>query len=106
MKQLLSTLSFLWALPVLAAVNVPLTVQEAIYPGSVAGVSRSNDPVSVGVPLPDDPNTGVSDVNQLTLTGANVGQFRVLGRWPSGRIKWVLVDTQASLAPGQTNRSI
>ena len=34
-----------------AAVNVPLTVQEAIYPGSVAGVTRLNQPFCMGVPL-------------------------------------------------------
>jgi hypothetical protein len=105
MKHLL-TLSVLSTLQVWAAVNVPLTVQEAIYPGSVAGVTRTADPLTVGVPLPDDASTGVNDVNQLTLTGAPVGQFRVLGRWPSGRIKWVLVDTLASLTAGQTNTSI
>lgn len=105
-RSLLSLSSTFWALPLLAAVNVPLTVQEAIYPGSIAGVNRTGDPVSAGVPLPDDPATGLSDVNQLTLTGAGAGQFRVLGRWPSGRIKWVLVDTQASLSAGQTNTAI
>jgi YetA-like protein/Bacterial Ig-like domain (group 1)/Dockerin type I domain len=101
---LLSNLVIL--LPLAAAVNVPLTIQEAIYPGSVAGISRTGDPVTAGIPLPDDPVNGVSDVNQLTLSGASVGQFRVLGRWPSGRIKWVQVDTQASLAAGQKNTSI
>ena len=93
-------------LPLYAAVNVPLTVQEAIYPGSIAGINRTAEPLTVGVPLPDDPNTGVSDVNRLTLSGAAVGQFRVLGRWPSGRIKWVLVDTQADIVAGQPNTAI
>ena len=83
-----------------AAGNVPLTIQEAIYPGSVAGINRTNDPVTVGIPLPDDQTSGTTDVSQLTLTGATAGQFRVLGRWPSGRIKWVLVDTLASLSAG------
>jgi hypothetical protein len=92
--------------PLWAGVSVPLTVQEAVYPGSVTGVNRTTDPVTVGIPLPDDPVTGVSDASQLTLSGANVGQFRVLGRWPSGRIKWVLVDTQASLSAGQKNTAI
>src|ERR1044072_1930552 len=67
----------------MAAVNVPLIVQEAIYPGSPSGVARTSDPVTIAIPLPDDPTTGLSDVNQLTLSGASVGQFRVLGRWPS-----------------------
>jgi hypothetical protein len=98
--------ALLFVLPANAAVNAPLTVQEALYSGSVAGVNRTAEPVTVGVPLPDNATSGASDVNQLTVSGASVGQFRVLGRWPSGRIKWVLVDTQASLNAGQTNTSI
>jgi hypothetical protein len=89
-----------------AAVMIPLTVQETIYQGGVSGITRNADPVTVGIPLPDDPSTGVSDVSQLSLTGASAGQFRVLGRWPSGRLKWVLVDTLASLSGGGTSTSI
>src|SRR5580700_11386065 len=100
MKKALFVLTLLGVLPGLAAVNVPLTVQEALYPGSIAGVTRTLDPVTVGIPLPDDPNTGATDISQLSLSGATVGQFRVLGRWPSGRIKWVLIDTQATLTAG------
>jgi hypothetical protein len=106
MKQVLFLLNFMVALPVWSAVNVPLTIQEALYPGSAAGVARTADPVTVGIPLPDDPIKGVTDVNQLTLNGATVGQFRVLGRWPSGRIQWVQVDTQATLSAGQKNTAI
>lgn len=90
----------------LNAASVPLTIQEALYTGSVAGISRTADPVSVGIPLPDDPVNGVTDVSQLTLTGASAGQFRVLGRWPSGRIKWVLVDTLVDIVAGQPNQSV
>lgn len=106
MKRARFSLCVLAVVPCLAALNVPLTVQETIYPGSVAGVARTSDPVTAGIPLPDDAANGVSEVSQLRLTGATVGQFRVLGRWPSGRIKWLLVDTQASLSAGQKNTSI
>ncbi len=107
MRPCILTLSVLLiTVPINAGVNVPLTVQEAIYPGSVPGVTRTADPVTTGIPLPDDPTNGVTDVSQLAISGAPVGQFRVLGRWPSGRIKWVLVDTQASLNAGQANTSI
>lgn len=106
MKKIAFALNVLLVIPGWAAVNVPLTIQETIFPGSVAGVARTLDPVTVGVPLPDSATAGITDVNQLTLAGAAVGQFRVLGRWPSGRIKWVLVDTQASLAAGQVSNSI
>jgi hypothetical protein len=88
------------------SINVPLTVQEAIYPGSVTGIARTAEPVSVGVPLPDSPTAGATDISQLSLSGASVGQFRVLGRWPSGRIKWVLVDTQVNITAGQANTSV
>lgn len=94
-------LTFAFAgLRIQAAFTIPLTIQEAIYSGGTAGVTRSAEPVTVGIPLPDDPSSGATDASQLTLTGASAGQFRVLGRWPSGRIKWVLVDTLASLAAG------
>src|SRR5262245_2427996 len=106
-KPLLVALTLsVFALVGQAAVNVPLTIQEAIYPGSIAGISRTADPVTVGIPLPDDPTNGATDISELTLTGAATGQFRVLGRWPSGRIKWVLVDTQANVNAGGVTTSI
>jgi hypothetical protein len=106
MKRSLFAFTTILALPAVAAVNVPLTVQETIYPGSIAGINRTADPVSVSVPLPDDPNNGASSPNTLTLAGASIGQFRVLGWWPSGRIKWLLIDTQANITAGQPNASI
>ncbi len=72
---------------------IPLTTQEAIYPGSTTGVARTNEPLTVGVPLPDT-SAGVTSVATLGLSGAAIGQFRCLGLWPSGRCKWALVDTQ------------
>src|SRR5581483_9501864 len=93
------------AVPVQAQLSVPLTIQEALYPGApTQGISRTQDPVTVGIPLPD--SAGIANINQLGLAGAQVGQFRVLGRWPSGNIKWVLVDTQADVTAGGQNTSI
>ena len=85
------------------SVNVPLTVQEAIYSG-VPGISRTQDPVTVGIPLPDSAN--INSTSQLGLSGALVGQFRPLGRWPSGNIKWLQVDTQTDLSAGGQNTNI
>src|SRR3989475_236909 len=82
---------------------VGLTVQEAIY-SSVAGVNRAQDPVTVGIPISD--SNQITDVSQLGLTGASAGQFRVLGRWPSGNLKWVLVDTLADVPAGGQNTNI
>lgn len=88
-----------------AQVSVKLTIQEALYPGSpTQGIARTQDPVTVGIPLADA--AGVSSISQLSLEGASLGQFRVLGRWPSGNIKWVLVDTQADLSAGGKNTGI
>lgn len=86
-----------------AQINVPITVQEAIWPG-VSGVNRTADTVTVGIPLRDADN--ITAVTQLGIQGAAAGQFRVLGRWPSGNIKWVLVDTQVSVTAGSVNQSI
>src|SRR5271166_2851382 len=88
-----------------AQLPATLTVQETLYPGApTAGEDRVQEPVTVGLPVADA--DGISDISQLGLQGASVGQFRVLGRWPSGNIQWVLVDTQADLAAGRNNGSI
>jgi YetA-like protein/Galactose oxidase, central domain len=82
---------------------VPLTIQEAIYTG-ISGLPRSQDPVTVGIPLPD--SAGIDSVSQLGLSGASLGQFRALGRWPSGNVKWLLVDTQADVRARRQNTGI
>src|SRR5689334_22902261 len=87
MKDLL--FYFLLSTSCLAAVNVPLTIRETIYPGSAQGISRGNEPVTIGVPLPD--SAGITSTSALGLTGASAGQFMVEGTWPSGNIKWVKV---------------
>src|SRR5689334_13828031 len=84
-----------------AAINVPLTVRETLYPGSMAGVARTNEPLTVGVPLPD--SAGIASTNVLGLTGATAAQFTVEGTWPSGNIKWVKVRAIVpSLSAGGT----
>jgi len=84
-------------------VHASLIIQEAIYSG-IAGLARHQEPVSVGVPIAD--SAGITSTSQLGLVGASAGQFRVLGRWPSGNIEWVLVDTLADVAAGKTDSSI
>lgn len=102
--------SLIWVLFALvpgaaAQLKVPLTIQEALYTGSpTKGIARSQEPVTVGIPVPDSAN--VKSVSQLGLSGSTVGQFRILGRWPSGNAMWVLVDAQASLAAGGKNTDI
>src|SRR4051794_40577309 len=71
------------------AISVPLTVQEKLYPGGMAGLARTNEPLTVGVPLPD--SAGITSTNVLGLTGATAAQFTVESKWPSGNLKWVKV---------------
>jgi hypothetical protein len=72
-----------------AQINVPLTVRETLYPGSMSGVARTNEPLTVGVPLPD--SAGITSTTSLGLSGATAAQFTVEGKWPDGNIKWVKV---------------
>src|SRR5579884_1115930 len=104
-RFVLILLLFAFLSPAYSQISVPLTIQEAIYPGSPTnGIDRTQGPVAVGVPIPDSAN--ISDISQLGLAGASVGQFRVLGRWPSGNIQWVLVDSQADVPAGGLNTSV
>lgn len=101
MRRLLLGLSFIPALPAWSALNVPLTIQEAVYSGSVAGVNRADEPFCQGIPIGD--SDAITNASTLGLTGASAGQFRVLGRWPSGNAKWVKVcGIVPSLSAGAT----
>ena len=82
-----------------AAVSVPISISES-KPSDVPGVNRYNGPVSFGIPLKDSDN--ITSVDDLGLSGASVGQFRVLKTYPSGNIWWVLIDTQASVIAGSS----
>src|SRR5258708_11608909 len=85
----LMTLTVAGSLSGPSALNIPLTIQEALYPGSINGVSRSNEPFCQGVPLAD--SFAIRNTSTLGLTGATAGQFRALGQWPSGNYKWIEV---------------
>ena len=83
-----------------APLSVTLRVPET------AGVTRANEPVTSGVPIP-------RSANLLSTSGLGVfdggvelpSQFRVLARWDgspsdgSRPIKWLLVDTQVGVSP-------
>ncbi|MGE5178136.1 MAG: hypothetical protein ACM3PF_03490 [Bacteroidota bacterium] len=87
----------------LAALPVPITVGETLLP-NVTGLARTAGPVSVGIPLEE--SQGITSVSQLGLSGASAGQFRELARWPSGAIKWVLVDFQKDLPANGLDASV
>ena len=79
------------------ALSVPLEVREALYVGDqtgktsslAGGVARTNEPFCQGIPIPD--SAAVTSTDFLNVTGASAGQFRTLGVWPSGNVKFVKV---------------
>ncbi len=86
-----------------SSLNVSLTVQEAL-PNAAVGVSRVNEPVTVGIPVADSVN--VKDVTQLA-SSSGLCQFRALAYWPSGNAKWVQSDFVSSVpANGAASASI
>jgi len=85
------------------ALDVPIVLTEA------AGVARSADPVSIGVPVPRGLLKDTSRLCVLDAAGAKVpAQFEVLMHWwptpkypDAGKsIRWVLVDFQADVPAG------
>ncbi|MCS7023284.1 MAG: hypothetical protein NZV14_00660 [Bryobacteraceae bacterium] len=86
------------ALFLLAAVDVPLTVEET------AGVRRVAEPVTFGVPLP---RGALTDTEKLRLFGPDgkpvAADFRVVNRWWEDQaaqvasIQWLHGDFQASV---------
>lgn len=83
----------------LTTTNIPLTIHE-LLPTGETGSARTNELATFGIPLKD--SDGITDVNQLGVTGSSTYQFRPLWRYPSGNIQWVLVDTLASVVAGGT----
>ena len=74
-----------------------LTVQEALYSGGSAGVARTSEPFTAGVPIADAAN--ITSTAGLGLGGATAGQFKILGTWPDGKAKWIKV---AGIVPALT----
>jgi hypothetical protein len=58
----------------------------------------------VGIPLPE--SAGIRGASELGLERAHAGQFRILGWWPNGSAKWVLVDTQLDVDSKGTNSDV
>ncbi len=78
--------------------SVPLVVKEP------SGIERKEWPVTSGVPLPEgalknpDNVRLISDGMELPL------QTEVLSSWPDGSVKWLLLDFQLSLKPGDERK--
>jgi len=96
-------LGCLLAAPIAAQIRIPLTVQEAIYPG-IDPTPRTESPLTVGIPLPE--SAGIRSASELGLEGARAGQFRILGWWPNENAKWVLIDTQTNVDSKGTNSGL
>lgn len=74
-----------------------------MYPG-VEPTARTSEPLTVGIPLPE--YASIRNTSELGLEGAQVGQFRVLGWWPNGNVKWLLIDTQVDVDSAGTSNSL
>ncbi len=96
---------------------IPLTIQELLPaddaggypPRDMPGKNRTQEPATFGVPLKD--SDGVADITQLavldTLANANIpAQFRVLKRYPSTHIQWVLIDVQVDVPANGQNTAL
>ena len=78
--------------------HLPLMVDE------LAGWPRSEEPVTVGVPLPIGAAHHLDRWTLLDEQGHQLPlQWTALARWPDGSLKWVLVDTLIS-APANGSR--
>ena len=66
-----------------------------------AGIARERWPLTRGVPLPVGAVEGVDGLRLVNGAGEEVvAQFRVLGKWPDGSAKWILVDFQGDVEAG------
>jgi PcRGLX-like protein central beta sandwich domain/Thrombospondin type 3 repeat len=82
-----------------AALDIPLSITD------YAGIGRIGEPVSSGIPLPQDVNIISVDSLQVRDVDNNPipAQFRILSRWHGTvdendkPIKWVLVEFQADV---------
>ncbi len=87
------------AVSLLAAVEIPLTVEEA------DGYTRRQEAVSTGIPLL---RSAVTDLSSLCVTGPDGAavpcQFESLATWPDGSVKWLLVDFFADCPAGGESR--
>jgi len=90
--------------PSLLATAAPPTPITDLQLKEPSGVSRRAFPVTTGVPLPEGALEEAGEAVLLDADGKPVpARFEVLSRWIPGdrSVRWLLVDTQASLEPGE-----
>ena len=85
----------------LTAYGSPLT---NIIIEETAGIDRTNEPVTVGIPFPKGM---LKDTSVLGLMDPESGhlplQTKILATWPDNSLKWVLLDFQTSIKAQATN---
>ena len=93
----LSTLTVAVLLAVTACASAAKTI-VTLTAAERAGVARTNEPITGGVPLPRGLVKDVKDLALLDGAGKSLPvQFDVLNRWPKDKsIRWVLVNTTVS----------
>ncbi len=66
------------------------------------GIARTDWPVTSGIPIGRGELTDPGSVRLFTEAGKPLPlQTRLLGSWPDGSVRWLLLDFQATLAPHQ-----
>ena len=75
-----------------------MTVKVRLSLSETKGISHQNVPITQGVPLPKGALHNLESVWVEDGNGQPVSaQFRTLGRWDDGRLKWVLTDFSADV---------
>lgn len=91
---------FLSLFSLIYAIDIPIKVREALPANITIGWNRINEPVKLGIPLMD--KEGISSISQIGLQELSIYQFRVLERYPSGNIRWLLADLPATVSASDT----
>ncbi len=77
--------------------SIPITIAEQ------HNLNRDNQPVRIGVPLPRELVTSISQLSLQNESGSKLGfNPRVTSQWDDGSIRWVLLDFYATVYAGQS----
>jgi len=71
--------------------NIPITIKNT-------GVARTEEPVSVGIPIPKGDIQDISLFRLIDKNGEIPAQFTPLALWPDDSFKWVLLNFQSSVS--------
>ena len=78
-----------------AELSIPLVFDEPL------GITRTGEPVTVGVPFPKGEICNAADLSLVDTQGRSLPlQAQEVARWSDGSLKWVLLDFLASVEAG------